>query len=293
MAEDEMSDNSRLAVGLSNYDIEPNVYEGGFKTWECAVDLAGFLSGGLSNEWELGGREVHVVEVLYALPKSPCPTNTYKIVLQQVGAGTALPILVFFDFFLKHRSPSWRAVRLSVADYNLSVLENATVPNLLLTWYFAQPIAIPEAAGDLEINPDLLSRFLRDLSDKAIYISGISGSWNEAFSDILVPFEDSQPRSRIETIFLASETIYSLHSIHAFTEVLLKALKSAEETYGSGKALVAAKKLYFGVGGGVDEFLKVLNELGGKGETVWESKDKGIRKVIVKVERASDKAAEW
>ena len=210
-----------------------------------------------------------------------------------MGAGTALPSLVFFDFFLKHRSPSWRAIRLSVADYNLSVLENATVPNLLLTWYFAQSTALREAAGDLDITPDLLSRFLKDMSDKAIYISGISGSWNGAFSDILVPSEDSQHRSRIETIFLASETIYSLDSIHVFTEVLLKALELAEETYGSGKALVAAKKLYFGVGGGVDEFLKVLNELGGKGETVWESKDKGVGKVIVEVKRASDKAAKW
>ena len=184
-------------------------------------------------------------------------------------------------------------MRLSVADYNLSVLENATVPNLLLTWYFAQSTAFPEAAGDLDITPDLLSQFLRDMLDKAIYISGISGSWNEAFSDILVPFEDSQHRSRIEAIFLASETIYSLDSIHAFTKVLLKALELAEETRGSGKALVAAKKLYFGVGGGVDEFLKILNELGGKGETVWESEDKGVGKVIVEVERASDKTAEW
>lgn len=288
-----MSDKSSLAVGLSNYDIEPNVYEGGFKTWECAIDLAEFLSRRLSTEWELEGREVHVVEVLYVLPEPSAQPNTYLIILPQVGAGTALPSLVFFDFFLKHRSPSWRAIRLSVADYNLSVLENATIPNLLLTWYFAQPTALLEAAGDLDITPDLLSRFLRDMSDKAICISGISGSWNEAFSDILVPFEDSQNPSRIETIFLASETIYSLDSIQAFTEVLLKALELAEETYGSGKALVAAKKLYFGVGGGVDEFLKVLNELGGKGETVWESKDKGVAKVIMEVKRASKKAADW
>ena len=72
-----MPDNSSLAVGLSNYDIEPNVYEGGFKTWECAVDLAGFLCGRLSHEWELGGREVHVVEVLSALLERCAQPNTY------------------------------------------------------------------------------------------------------------------------------------------------------------------------------------------------------------------------
>lgn len=210
-----------------------------------------------------------------------------------MGAGTALPILVFFEFFLKQRSPSWRAIHLSVADYNLSVLQNATLPNMLLTWYFVQSVEVPEPAGNLEITPDLLSRFIKHLSDKAIHISGISGTWNGVFPDLLVPFEDPQCRSRIDTIFLASETIYSSKSIHAFTQVLLKALECAEETHGRGRALVAAKKFYFGVGGGVDEFLKVLSELGGKGVTTWESKDEGVGRVIMEVQRASVGAAKW
>ena len=194
-------------------------------------------------------------------------------------------MLVFFDFFLKQRPPSWRSIHLSVADYNLSVLENATLPNLLLTWYFVQSVAVAEPAGDLEITPDLLSRFVKDLSDKDIYISGISGTWSKAFTDLLVPFRDSPRRSQIETVFLASETIYSPNSIQAFTQVLLKALRSAEETHGRGIALVAAKRIYFGVGGGVDEFLRVLNELGGKGATAWESKDNGVGRVIMEVQR--------
>ena len=181
-------------------------------------------------------------------------------------------MLVFFDFFLRQWSPEWRAVHLSVADYNLSVLENATLPNLLLTWYFVRSTAVSKPSGDLEITPGLLSQFIRDLLDKAIYIRGISGAWSETFSDLLVPFQE-QSRSRVETVVLASETIYSQGSIHAFTRILLEALKSAEETDGHGRALVAAKKIYFGVGGGVDEFLKVLSELGGKGATAWESED--------------------
>ena len=200
-------------------------------------------------------------------------------------------MLAFFDFFLKQRSPSWRAVHLSVADYNLSVLENATLPNLLLTWYFVQSAAVPEPAGDLAITPELLSRFVKDLSDKFIYISGISGTWSKEFADLLVPFQDSQRRSQIETVFLASETIYSPNSIYAFTQVLLKALRSAEETHGRGRALVAAKKVYFGVGGGVDEFLKVLSELGGKGVTAWESEENGVGRVIMEVQKAGDTEA--
>lgn len=272
MTEDDNPDKSSPPVGLSTCDITPNFYEGGFQTWECAVDLASHLSEKLNTGWDMGEREVHVVEV---------------------GAGTALPTLVALDFFLKKPSPSWRAIRFSVADYNLSVLRLATVPNLLLTWYFNQSIAIPEAAGDLEITPDLLSQFVKDLSDKAINISGISGTWNEAFTDILLSFNDSQHRKSIDTILLASETIYSLNSIHAFTKVLVGVLKSAEEKRGCGKAFVAAKKFYFGVGGGVDEFLSTLKALGGKGVTAWESEGEGVRRVIVEVQWAGGNAAEW
>lgn len=210
-----------------------------------------------------------------------------------MGAGTALPILVFFDFFLKQCSHSWRAIHLSVADYNLSVLETATLPNLLLTWYFVQAKTTPEPAGDLELTPNLLSRFVKDLSDKDIHISGISGTWNEAFTDLLLPFKNPQRPSPIETILLASETIYSPNSIHAFTQVLLKTLKKAEETHGRGRALIAAKKIYFGVGGGVDEFLKVLNEQNGQAVTTWESKEEGVARVIVEVQRAVGNAAQW
>lgn len=41
-AEDE-GDNDQDAVGLDNSDIRTNVYEGGFKSWECSIDLARLL----------------------------------------------------------------------------------------------------------------------------------------------------------------------------------------------------------------------------------------------------------
>ena len=68
MAENDVSDPSSGVVGLSTDDIAPSVYEGGFKTWECALDLASHLYGSLNEGWELEGREVHVVEVLWTLP---------------------------------------------------------------------------------------------------------------------------------------------------------------------------------------------------------------------------------
>lgn len=41
MAEDSADhENEELLSGLEKGDIKPNFYEGGFKTWECALDLA-------------------------------------------------------------------------------------------------------------------------------------------------------------------------------------------------------------------------------------------------------------
>jgi len=51
MAEDSSSGRDPIA-GLSDNDIKPYVYEGGFKTWECSVDLANYLAEMLAAEEE-------------------------------------------------------------------------------------------------------------------------------------------------------------------------------------------------------------------------------------------------
>lgn len=42
MSEDS-ADNDTTLEDLQSSDIRTNVYEGGFKTWECSVDLASLL----------------------------------------------------------------------------------------------------------------------------------------------------------------------------------------------------------------------------------------------------------
>ena len=103
------------------------------------------------------------------------------------------------------------------------------------------------------------------------------------FSDLLGAFDDPHPQPGARTLFLASETIYSPSSIRPFTEVLLKALEKAAGAGGFATALVAAKRMYFGVGGGVDEFTKVSEELGGITSIVWESGDTGVGRIILRV----------
>ena len=50
-------------IGLSMDDITPNIYEGGFKTWECSVDLASFLKGMFANLGRSSEAEYHIIEV--------------------------------------------------------------------------------------------------------------------------------------------------------------------------------------------------------------------------------------
>ena len=44
-------------------DITPNVYEGGFKTWECSLDLAGYLATLLRSQQNYDGGTRHFIEV--------------------------------------------------------------------------------------------------------------------------------------------------------------------------------------------------------------------------------------
>lgn len=61
MAEDSADhENEELISGLEQGDLKPNFYEGGFKTWECALDLAKVVVA--ENALSADGDQ-HVIEV--------------------------------------------------------------------------------------------------------------------------------------------------------------------------------------------------------------------------------------
>lgn len=75
MAEEDLSTASAgsLKVGLSSDDINPRVYEGGFKTWECSVDLVRYLSTAIyTRALVLENTYVRVLEVRTI---SACPLH--------------------------------------------------------------------------------------------------------------------------------------------------------------------------------------------------------------------------
>ncbi|KAL5514466.1 hypothetical protein ACEPAG_2554 [Sanghuangporus baumii] len=290
-------------------DLVPGVYEGGLKTWECSLDLVDYLSGSdLEGKVEgVGGGSVRWLRGKRVI---------------EIGCGTAIPSLYLLHVLFSHPqntssksndSAGWTDIVLQ--DYNDLVLRLVTFPNVLLTWY-SSPLAETyraqhalldegeEAApatfdqpGDLQIKPELLTAFRISLEEQRISVCFIAGSWH-SLADInnnvcTFPFD----------ITLTSETIYQTSSLPSLITLFKRCATSMSENEDDiatrtqelsieergrrrGRrllCLVAAKVLYFGVGGGVMEFERAVREAGGKTSTVFERKT-GVGRRIMSVE---------
>ncbi|KAL4737564.1 hypothetical protein BDV11DRAFT_153038 [Aspergillus similis] len=275
--------NSELIAGLEKGDITPNFYEGGFKTWECSIDLAGLVvDEGVGPEGE--GEDRHVVEL---------------------GSGTAVPSLAVFAQLLARTETDGttskpgekkRQTHFTFADYNSAVLRLVTLPNLILTWnhYITHRKPTQPSNGQsedkaesqeemLDITPDLVERFQSDLARRGITVAFISGAWSPSFVELVF---SSPELAGYRTLVLASETIYSPASLAAFSETLLALLRRSSQSGHASRALVAAKKVYFGVGGGVDEFLTMLRGIAGGNVGVEERMDvksAGVGRTVLEV----------
>lgn len=145
------------------------------------------------------------------------------------------------------------------------------------------------APGELAITPGLKSAFLSSLLALNMTIRFFSGSWN-TFDPACTIGSDCY------NIILTSETIYQMDSLESLVDLMQAACTgetkeslsmSVEEVDSEAPCpyhcLVAAKVLYFGVGGGVSEFLKSVERRKGRAKTVQERKvDVGRR--IMRVE---------
>ena len=72
MAEDGKIFHDSIA-GLSTDDIVPNVYEGGFKTWECSVDLSDYVCSSFHVQDGASMKNTTIIEVSISLPAGLCP----------------------------------------------------------------------------------------------------------------------------------------------------------------------------------------------------------------------------
>jgi protein-histidine N-methyltransferase len=169
------------------------------------------------------------------------------------------------------------------------VLRLVTLPNLLLTWNQSRTQSAVSAAStapvqeeELDITPELIEEFKTDLVQRGISVNFVSGAWSPEFVDLVFSGDNSSRK----TLILASETIYSPASLTAFSETLLALLRRSSTTLAKSRALIAAKKVYFGVGGGVDEFLAVLDTVCGNElhvQQILNVQSEGVGRVVLEV----------
>lgn len=220
----------KILVGSENasddVDLRSNVYEGGFKLWECSYDLVDELA----KLWYQG-------------------TISSLSNFLEIGCGTSLPSCFLLMLLLQKDLASTRNLVLS--DFNYEVLRLVTVPNLIVHWASTlDPETLHQLMGpeiplnndEVVLSADLLNAFKNELATKKLHISFISGLWGPDFCNIASKLAP-------EVVF-SSETIYSLESVPILIDVLLQLAKSPNYL-----ALVAAKSYYFGVGGSIKEFI--------------------------------------
>jgi len=228
----------------------------------------------------------------------------------ELGCGTAVPTLLLLDrlfAFLASESggapPLVPETVIHLQDYNRAVLELVTFPNVLLAWYVS-PLSAPYRAsapdadsdsdsddrapphtsghghqrkpGALTVTPALLAAFRTSLDAHRVCLRFFSGGWTSLRARM------AQVGRPPYDIVLASETIYRTDALGPFLGVLRAATATAEASQ-HPLCLVAAKVLYFGVGGGVQEFVRAVEDERGTVHTVWEHRE-GVGRRIMRVE---------
>lgn len=231
-----------ILMGETNEDVRKNVYEGGLKSWECSIDLVDALATSLNNE---------------QLPDT----------IIELGCGTSLPTEYLFMKLLESNCPP-NKTNFILSDYNESVLRLVTIPNFIIAWANIALTAEQRSAlqqqgeeslnlpdDELLLSSDLLLAFREDLSRRNINLSLISGAWSRRFNDMVLTA--IHPNRNL--LILSSETIYQPETLPVISEVLIELLSQhKQQSKYSARALVAAKDIYFGVGGSIIEFQHYL-----------------------------------
>ncbi|KAI1190080.1 hypothetical protein F5B17DRAFT_438431 [Nemania serpens] len=257
-------DECETEPGLGNHDVKTGVYEGGFKSWESSMDLVKVLAS--------------------SRPFAPGSKKYSNIV--ELGCGTGLPSLALFQWAMSSTTSS---VSFLLADYNPTVLQLVTLPNFILAWAIHHREGLPllseafSPEGELDLTPDIIEAFQEFLSAREITLRFFSGAWSPEFVGMITSAQNHANASDAEqaTIIIGAETIYSPFALSSFLETIL-ALMEHEKAYSKvAEVLVGAKRLYFGVGGSLDDFVFQVRERGAIVEQLREETE-GVRRGVVR-----------
>jgi protein-histidine N-methyltransferase len=149
--------------------------------------------------------------------------------------------------------------------------------------------------GELALSPSLIESFLNSLHHFGVRISFFSGAWSTEFMDLIqlrmglnVTIEaDTENMNRdLNTkglLIVGAETIYSPSALESFANILMSILQSGSKVEKKmRRALVAAKRVYFGVGGSMQDFCTMVQEKGGVYNNIREE-DVGVRRTVIEV----------
>jgi protein-histidine N-methyltransferase len=160
------------------------------------------------------------------------------------------------------------------------------------------PVLDANVPGEVELALELKQAFVKSLEERHISLRFFAGGWST--------FLTSNPKARHTpyNLVLSSETIYEVASLPILVSLLcavstrsatasdkgtpttpytLEDLAGAMRISDGALCLVAAKVLYFGVGGGVPDFTRAVKHDGGDLETLWDRKE-GVGRVIMRVD---------
>ena len=185
--------------------------------------------------------------------------------------------MALFQWSLESDLSQSHGLDLGLADYNPTVLQLVTLPNLLLSWAQVVKKDSWEAEGDLEVDEELIQQFLASLDSHRITLSFFSGAWSQEFVQLVVSNMGSEPA---QLTIIGAETIYSPAALSSFAQSLVGLLKAMPT--GEKSSLVAAKKVYFGVGGSMEDFCDKVRAEGLQVEHVREESE-GVRRAVVEV----------
>ncbi|OLL23457.1 Histidine protein methyltransferase 1 [Neolecta irregularis DAH-3] len=218
-------------------------------TYIGANDLIpGIYEGGFKT-WESTG---DLITYLHTLPLAKR--------MVELGCGSGLPSCFMLMRALKQGR---EGLRIILQDYNESVLALSAVANILICWWICFKNS---GDGEVQVTDELKEEFCSDLERRGIVVEVVSGGWKESAGFY----------TGMGELVVSSESWYSLDSMDDLVQLIGKIIGK------EGKAVVAGKRHYFGVGGGTDMFLEQVRIRGFTGVLV-KSIETGVARDIVEV----------
>ncbi len=201
-------------------DVVSGVYEGGFKLWECSLDLSRLI-----------------ISHSHAIPKKSAGEPVYVL---DLGCGNGL---LGTTAMMKSED-----IRVSFHDLNKDVIDQSTINTVALNSL---------KYGKAIENGDKRARFF-------------FGPWNKSTIDMLT----DNGKQRYDVI-LTSETLYN----NSYFPILYDILSSCLAFNPESGILIASKRYYFGVGGGVHSFLEYVEKKKQFKSTLCQSFEDGFSNV--------------